>query len=318
MSDDNEQKLAIWVNPVFYHHETGSWHPEAAFRIDAALDGVRRAGAAARLVNDAPEHPATDRIIARVHSAAYSRALRDACQLGAPRFHSPDNPISAATWDAARLAVSTALSATDALDANRPGRSFVIARPPGHHAEKERAMGFCFFNNIACAAEYLLERPAIDRVFILDWDVHHGNGTQHMFEDRADVFYLSLHQYPFFPGTGSANEIGRGEGEGFTRNVPMDAGSGDGAYLRAFDEIVLPAIDAFRPDAILVSAGFDAHERDPIGEMGLTSEVFGRMTRAVVEAAGRHCGGRVFSILEGGYDREGLASCVARHIEELA
>lgn len=178
-------------------------------------------------------------------------------------------------------------------------------------------MGFCFFNNIACAAEHLLERPEIERVFIVDWDVHHGNGTQHMFEERTDLFYLSIHQYPFFPGTGSASEIGTGDGRGFTRNIPLDAGRGDTEYLRVFDQEVLPAIEGFRPNAILISAGFDAHERDPIGEMNVTATAFGTFTKLVAEAAGRWCEGRLFSILEGGYDREGLAASVAAHLEAL-
>ena len=305
--------MNIYTHPLFYKHDTGFAHPENSARIDAAVEGVRRAGFSAR--NDTPAHPDTERIIAKVHSAAYERELEDACRSGMRLFHSIDNPISSQTFAAARAAVATALTA--AADTLAGNRTFVIARPPGHHAERVEAMGFCFFNTIACVAEWLREQEGIERVFIFDFDVHHGNGTQHLFEERDDVFYASIHRYPFYPGTGAADEIGVGAGRGFTRNIPMSAGLGDAAYLRAMEDQVIAMIDDYRPSAILLSSGFDAHRRDPLGGMRVTEAAYGEMTRRIVEAAARHASGRVLSLLEGGYDMEGLAASVAEHVNAL-
>jgi acetoin utilization deacetylase AcuC-like enzyme len=213
--------------------------------------------------------------------------------------------------------VATTLAAAD--DMMRTGtRSFVIARPPGHHAERAQAMGFCFFNTIACAAEWLREQQGIERVFIFDFDVHHGNGTQHLFEERQDVFYASLHRYPFYPGTGAAEEIGTGAGRGFTKNIPFEGGTGDAEYLRAVEDDIVRVIDDYRPNAILLSSGFDAHRRDPLGGMRVTEQAYGEITRRIVEAAGRDARGRVLSLLEGGYDMEGLAASVDEHVRALA
>ncbi len=178
-------------------------------------------------------------------------------------------------------------------------------------------MGFCFFNTIACAAEWLREQPGIERVFIFDFDVHHGNGTQHLFESRDDVYYASMHRYPFYPGTGAADEIGTGAGRGFTKNLPLPEDSGDAAYLDAMEETIVRVIDDYRPQAILLSSGFDAHRRDPLGGMRVSEEAYGEITRRIVEAAERWCGGRVLSLLEGGYDPEGLSASVAEHVAAL-
>jgi len=265
---------------------------------------------------DPAEHPETDRIIAKVHSADYQKQLDEACRSGMRLFHSLDNPISPYTAAAARVAVSTALTA--AADAVAHGhRNFVIARPPGHHAERLEAMGFCFFNKLACVAEWMREQKGIHRVFIFDFDVHHGNGTQHLFEDREDVYYASIHRFPFYPGTGAASEIGVDAGRGYTKNIPLPEGSGDALYMRAVEEIILRIIDQYRPNAILLSAGFDAHRRDPLGGMDVTEQAYGEMTRRVAEAAQRYAGGRVVSLLEGGYDMEGLAASVAEHVIAL-
>ncbi|MFZ2493797.1 MAG: histone deacetylase, partial [Thermoanaerobaculia bacterium] len=197
-------------------------------------------------------------------------------------------------------------------------RAFLIARPPGHHAEREEAMGFCFFNTIACAAEWLREQPGIERVFIFDFDVHHGNGTQHLFEERDDVFYASAHRFPFYPGTGAADEVGIRKGKGYTLNIPLAGGAGDPALMRATEETVVRVIDEYRPQAILLSAGFDGHRRDPLGGMRITEQGYGALTRRIVEAAERHCEGRVLSLMEGGYDMEGLAASVGEHVKALA
>jgi len=310
--------LKIYTNSVFYRHDTGIGHPETSRRLDAAVNGVERAGLTDRVTRDVDIHPDTERIIAKVHSLEYERQLEEACRAGMRLFHSLDNPISSSTFAAARAAVATSLTAAD--DIWRRGesdRAFVIARPPGHHAERAEAMGFCFFNTIACVAEWLREQPAIERVFIFDFDVHHGNGTQSLFEERDDVYYASMHRYPFYPGTGAAVEIGVGKGRGFTRNIPLPGGEGDARYLRAVEDEIVRIIDDCKPNAILLSSGYDAHRRAPLGGMRVTEQAYGEITRRVVETAERHCQGRVLSLLEGGYDMEGLAASVAEHVTSL-
>ena len=308
--------LSVYTHPLFYKHDTGIGHPENAARIDAALEGVRRAGMTARIVGEPEPHQDTGRIIAKVHSDDYELELDEACRTGMELFHSLDNPISSETFAAARAAVATSLRAADDM-MRTSERAFVIARPPGHHAERVEAMGFCFFNTIACVAEWLREQKGIERVFIFDFDVHHGNGTQHLFEERDDVFYASIHRYPFYPGTGAANEIGSGRGRGFTKNVPFPGGTGDADYLRTVEDEIVGIIDDYRPNAILLSAGFDAHRRDPLGGMRVTEQAYGQITRRIVETAERHAAGRVLSLLEGGYDMEGLAASVDEHVRAL-
>ena len=306
---DKVELLKLYTASVFYRHDTG---------LDAAIEGARRAGLEDALVRDADRHADAERIIHKVHSRDYERELEHAVQSGFRYFHTIDNPISSATFSAARAAVAAALvAADDVWERNDAKRAFVIARPPGHHAERAEAMGFCFFNTIACVAEWLRERPGIERVFIYDFDVHHGNGTQHLFEERDDVYYASVHRFPFYPGTGAENEIGVGAGKGFTKNIPLEAGEGDAAFLRATEDEIVRIIDDYRPNAILLSSGFDAHKRDPLGGMNVTEQAYGELTRRIVEAAERHCEGRVLSLLEGGYDMEGLAASVAEHVDAL-
>jgi acetoin utilization deacetylase AcuC-like enzyme len=307
--------LKIYTHSVFSRHDTGVGHPERAERLDAALEGVARAGLTDSIVRDAAPHPDTERIIHKVHSPQYERDFEETVRAGSRYFHSLDNPISSATFAAARTAVSTSLTA--AAEMLETKRSFVIARPPGHHAERLSAMGFCFFNTIACVAEWLREQPGIERVFIYDFDVHHGNGTQHLFEQRDDVYYASIHRYPFYPGTGAADEIGLGPGRGFTKNIPVSAGQGDTAFLGATEDEIVRLIDDYRPNAILLSSGFDAHRRDPLGGMKVTEQAYGEITRRIVECAERWAERRVFSLLEGGYDLEGLAGSVAEHVNAL-
>lgn len=316
--------ITIYTNSVFRRHETGVGHPERAPRLDAAFEGVARAGLQDQLVRDADVHPDTGRIIAKVHDPELEREFEQAVRGGGRYFHSMDNPISSGSFAAARGAVATALTAAEDVwgdgareDDSRPKRAFVIARPPGHHAERTQAMGFCFFNTVACVAEWLRERPGIERVFIYDFDVHHGNGTQHLFEERSDVYYASIHRWPFYPGTGAVDEVGSGAGRGFTRNIPVAAGEGDTAFLGATEDEIVRIIDDYRPNAILLSSGFDAHRRDPLGGMRVTEQAYGQITRRIVECAERWCDGRVLSLLEGGYDLEGLAASTAEHVTAL-
>ena len=310
--------LRIYTGSVFSRHDTGPTHPERPTHLSAAVEGVERAGLQSSVLHDVGEHPDAARIIEKVHSAAYEDEFRDAARAGNRFFHSLDNPMSSSTFAAARAAVATSLAAADNIwRAKESQRAFIIARPPGHHAERAEAMGFCFFNTIACAAEWLREQPGIERVFVFDFDVHHGNGTQHLFEERDDVFYASMHRYPFYPGTGAASEIGEGRGRGFTKNIPLAGGEGDPAFLRATEDQIVRIIDDYRPNAILLSSGFDAHRRDPLGGMNVTEQAYGELTRRIVECAERWCDGRVLSLLEGGYDMEALAASVAEHVSAL-
>lgn len=252
-----------------------------------------------------------------LHEERYVGRFERAVQRGDSLLDSADNPLSPATWESSWAAVETALAAADQVG-GEGGMAFAAVRPPGHHAERAVAMGFCFFNNVAVAAEHLRRRHGASRVAIFDFDVHHGNGTQHLFEERADVFYASTHQYPFYPGTGAADERGVGAGEGATLNVPLPAGTGDEGYSEAFEGAILPALRAFAPDVLLISAGFDAWQNDPLGGMRVTAEGFRQWGDRLRELANEVCGGRLLAVLEGGYDLANLPLLVESHLEGLA
>jgi acetoin utilization deacetylase AcuC-like enzyme len=296
-------------------HSNGPGHPERPERIAAIRDHLAARGLLDRLLVLRPDPCPIERI-ARVHGRDYIASIRRACER-APMRLDADTAVSSGSWEAALLSAGGALGACDAVVAGKAAAAFVCTRPPGHHAEADRAMGFCLFNNVAVAARYLQDEHGLGRVLIVDWDVHHGNGTQHMFEDDDSVFYFSTHQYPFYPGTGSARETGTGRGAGYTLNYPMLAGSGDEEYIQVFREVLRPEIDRVQPEAILISAGFDAHRADPLAGMSLTEKGYGAMTAILKEAADRHCGGRIVSLLEGGYDLEALGASVEAHLRAL-
>ncbi len=286
--------------------------PERVAGLVAALGRDERF----RLAPAAPElaDPEIVAAVERVHDCGYVARFRRSVARHDGLLDTADNPISSGSFEAALGATAAALTALDAVFAKTPSadrRAFAAIRPPGHHAERDRAMGFCFFNHVAIAAERALERHGLQRIAIVDVDVHHGNGTQHLFEERADVFYASLHQSPFYPGTGAAEETGVGAGAGTTLNVPLSAGAGDAIWSRALATRVVPALERFRPDLLLISAGFDAWRNDPLGGMKVTEEGFAEWGRLLFDAAERLCGGRVVALLEGGYDIEALPRLVS-------
>jgi acetoin utilization deacetylase AcuC-like enzyme len=292
-------------------HRPFPGHPERPERLGAAIAGANEAGAG-RLSVDADGESALA-ALARVHDRRLALRLREACSRAPAVFDSPDNPISPGSYLAAIAAVRCALAAATALARGAASNVFVAARPPGHHALRNTAMGFCFFNNAAVAAEELLAQ-GLGPVAIVDFDVHHGNGTQAHFWERPEVFYLSVHRYPFFPGSGEASEIGAGRGRGFTRNFPMAEGADDAAYGGALAAGLEEIAEAFRPSSWVVSAGFDAHRDDPLGGMAVTDEGF-RSVGAMLRLA--RGGSPLVAVLEGGYNLEGLRRSVRAFVTGL-
>ena len=251
------------------------------------------------------------------HSLEYVARVAIACRGGDAHLDTMDVSVSPKSYDVALQAVGGVLAAVDAVMAGKVRNAFCAVRPPGHHALMDKAMGFCLFNNVALAARYIQKKHGLAKVLVVDWDVHHGNGTQAMTYADPTVLYFGIHQYPFYPGTGAAEEKGEGEGLGFTVNVPLPAGSGDAEYRKAFEEVLAPAARRFRPDFVLISAGFDAHANDPIGGMKVTAGGFADLTRIVRRVAAASARGRIVSVLEGGYDLKGLAASVEAHLRAL-
>ncbi|HEV8111488.1 MAG TPA: histone deacetylase [Planctomycetota bacterium] len=307
---------AYLTSPAFARHDTGSSHPERAARLLAIERRLEASGLLAELaVEQAPD--ATREQLLAVHDAAHVDRVEAAIARGARVLDEGDTRVSSESFRAALAAAGGAVRAVDLVLDGAADHAFIGARPPGHHAERGEAMGFCLFNNAAVAAAHLRRDRGVARVAILDWDVHHGNGTQHLFERDPTVFYASLHQWPLYPGTGSAKERGIGAGEGATLNCPQPPGAGDREWLAALEDEILPAFEAFDPEFIVVSAGFDAHARDPLAQTRLSTAAFGQMTSAVLDLARRRCRGRLVSLLEGGYDLDALAESVEAHVAGL-
>ncbi len=300
----------------FLDHDTGPDHPERAARLSAIRDRLDAAGLLARLT-PIPARPCEDRWLTAVHEPDYLRRAAAACAAGWPFLDSADTPVSAASFECARLAAGGVLAAAQAVMDGTVRNAFCAVRPPGHHALPGRAMGFCLLNHAAIAARCLLRQHGLDRVLIVDWDVHHGNGTQAVFEADAAVLVVSVHQWPHYPGTGRADERGTGPGAGFTVNLPLPRGAGSVEYRRVFEERLIPAARAFRPDFVLVSAGFDALAGDPLGGMALAPPDFGDLTRLVRGLAAEHARERLVLILEGGYRLDALAEAVEHTLRAL-
>ncbi len=332
------KKVGFVSSARFVDHDTGAGHPERPDRLRAIHRAVRMAGLiesadpfpefridlgierqdAVKLVEIDP-YPAEVEQLRMCHAATMIEHVQRFAKVGAV-LDQGDTPTCPESYEVALLSAGSALAAVDAVMAGDVDRAFSAARPPGHHAEQLRPMGFCLFNNVAIAARHAQRTHGLERVAIVDFDVHHGNGTQDIFEDDPTVLFISLHQHPdtLYPNTGHAHEVGHDAGRGATLNIPMNPGAGDEHYERAFDTKVLPALEKFRPHLLMISAGFDGHVDDPLAHIELTDDGFAMMTQKLVESANAHCGGKIVSVLEGGYNLRALGRGVVRHLLELA
>jgi acetoin utilization deacetylase AcuC-like enzyme len=307
-------KTAVVTDRSYLKHFAGRSHPERPQRVEVMIEmaeSLKRSG----LQFHAPRE-ATREEIALCHTPAYIATVERTAAVDRYDFD-PDTHTSRDSYRTALLSAGGVLTAVEAVLDGAAENAFAIVRPPGHHAMPNRAMGFCFFNNVAIAAQWLLQEKRLRRVMVVDWDLHHGNGTQDIFYDTAQVLYTSTHQFPHYPGTGSLHEAGAGEGLGYTVNAPMPAEFGDAEYLRVFDELIIPIGRAFKPEFILISAGFDCHYRDPLGQMAVSETGFEQMARRVRRLAAECCEGRVVAALEGGYDLAALANSGKAVLEEF-
>lgn len=343
-------------HPIFLKHDTGLGHPERPSRIQAILRKLERTKLIDRLKLIEPE-PASIDTVALVHSREYILNIKDMCsRLGSEAknstsartilgnsdsdsvehgysssgvlseakdevekyiFLDPDTPICKDSFDAALYAVGAVTKAVDLIFSREIDNAFCLVRPPGHHARPEQAMGFCLFNNVAIGAQYVQKKYGITRIAIIDWDAHHGNGTEEIFYEDPGIFYISLHQYPHYPGTGEKEAIGNGKGKGSNLNIPMQTGSGDEEYVKAFYDSIIPRLKDYKPEFILISAGFDSHADDPLSSLSLTENGYRKMTELLKDIANQCTHNRIISVLEGGYNLVALADSVNAHIEAL-
>jgi acetoin utilization deacetylase AcuC-like enzyme len=314
--DDAMSKLGFIYHPDFLKHDTGIGHPERPQRLESLVQHLLTTSLWGQLSHLRPELAPID-VVHAVHPERYTSMIKSRCQVGEHILDEGDTHVSKESYDVALLAAGSIIKGVDEVMTGNLDRAFCAVRPPGHHAGSSTAMGFCLLNNIAIGARYAQRKHGIKRIAIVDWDVHHGNGTQEIFYADSTVLYVSLHQYPYYPGTGSAGERGTGAGEGFTVNCPMGAGSVDKDYLDAFQTNILPALNDFRPEFLFISAGFDAHKDDPLAGINLTEESFGQMTELLLDATRESCEGRVVSVLEGGYNLQALARSSAVHLQAM-
>ncbi len=331
--------VGFCTSPLYMRHDPGLHHPERPNRLQAIMAAVREAGlvlspnplpfeelnfgfaARARACEPLVEltpRPATVEEVCLVHPLRHVQRVQQRSQSGG-LMDEGDTPVGPGSYDAAMLAVGGVLTCCDAVISGQVRRAFAAIRPPGHHAHANESSGFCLFSNIAIAARYLQQVHGLERIAIVDFDVHHGNGTQSVFQADPSVLFVSLHQNPVchYPGSGFIWEIGVGPGKGTTLNIPLTDRADDKEYLQAIDEKVIPAVDRFRPEAILVSAGFDAHKDDPLADMRVTEDGYAAITRRLVDLAEQHCAGRVISALEGGYNLIALGRSVVAHLEAM-
>jgi len=300
----------------YLEHDTGPEHPEQPDRLRAVIGHLNKTGVLKNLRQLRPV-PASLEWIQKAHPVSHIQTIERRCLAGETVLDTGDTHVCKKSYSVALLAAGGVLRAVDEVMDGKTKKVFCAIRPPGHHAETQTVMGFCLFNNVAIGARYAQQKYGIGRVAILDWDVHHGNGTQEIFWTDSSVLYISTHQYPLWPGTGASNEAGEGEGEGFTLNCPMRPGSGEQEFIEVFQTKIMPALHKFRPELLMISAGFDAHRDDPLANINLTEQSFAKMTELAAEIASKYCGGRIVSVLEGGYNLDALARSVEAHLRVL-
>ena len=310
-----ESRTAILKDDIYLQHKTGDFHPESHHRLEVVYEMLQDEDMHNTFRVLSPR-PATREELQLNHSSTYidevaSTAGRSFCSLD------PDTMTSPKSWEAARMAVGAVLVAVDHVMAGEIKNAFALVRPPGHHAESNKGKGFCLFNNIAIAARYACKKYLLERILIVDWDLHHGNGTQNAFYDDPRILYFSTHQYPYYPGSGGMEEDGRGKGRGFTVNVPLPGGQGDHDFAAIFRDILRPLASQFKPQLILVSAGYDIYAQDPLGAMDVTPDGFATLTSLVMDMARSSCQGKLVITLEGGYHLNGLRNSVKATIKEL-
>ena len=305
-----------YISDPFYLNHKNEPHPENPGRLKAIQTEIESSEFYNNLTLIQPRK-ATVEDIAKVHDKGYIQNVEESCKNGVKNLDA-DTVISTDSYEAALLSAGAGLEAIDNILQGTVDNAFCAVRPPGHHAEQNKAMGFCLFNNVGVIARYAQDVKQLDKIFIFDWDVHHGNGTQHSFYKNSSIFYSSIHQYPFYPGTGGNDETGTGDGLGSNLNFPMRAYSNDADYMDAIEQKLIPVIQKFKPDLIIISAGFDAHEMDPLAQIKLSTECYGKMTQKLMGTADDVCNGRILSVLEGGYDYSALANSVQLHIKTLS
>jgi len=313
---DAPAKTGFVYDEIYLHHKTGSWHPERPERLTAIVARLKERGLYPQLALISPA-PAPVEWITAIHSPQYVEQVRKTCQDGGGLMDAGDTPVSPESYEAALRAAGGVMAAVDAVMEGKVRNAFCAVRPPGHHALRAKAMGFCLFNNVAIGTRYAQKKHHLAKILIVDWDVHHGNGTQEAFYQDGTILQFDIHRHPFYPGSGTADEKGAGKGLGFKINVPVPVGSGDETYKKAFEEQLKPAALAFKPDFVFISAGFDAAAGDPLGGMKVTPEGYAALTRIVRDIADSCCQGRIVAVLEGGYDLEGLAKSVEAHLRVL-
>jgi len=309
------KRTGFLYHPDYLKHDTGYGHPECSQRLVAILEAVRNSDIWNDLILIEPT-PATIDQIKYIHDSRYVEAVKQMCDSGGG-YIDYDTTISAESFNVALLAAGAVLRGIDATIAGDIDNAFALVRPPGHHATPQIGMGFCIFNNVAIAARYIQREHNLPKILIIDWDLHHGNGTQDAFYDDPTVLYFSIHQSPFYPGTGRFNETGAGAGVEFTLNFPVRTGSQPENYVEIFEQQLKPAALEFQPDFILISAGFDAHQLDPLGGLCMTEKGFGKLTDIACEIANTTCNCRLVSVLEGGYSLDGLSKSVVVHLKHL-
>jgi len=308
-------RVGFLIDDRFRLHETGNRHHESPNRLVCIQQAIDALGAAERWHRIEARSVKPDQL-ELIHRLSHVERVRRASDM-APSFLDMDTPVSIRSFDTALLAAGSVLACVDAICAGEINRAFAFIRPPGHHAEPDRAMGFCLFNNVALAAAYLRSEHKMERIAIVDFDVHHGNGTQACFYDNPGVLFISSHQYPYYPGTGHFSEIGIQDGWGYTLNFPLPAGTGDSVFVPLYARIVAPIVDQYQPQFLLVSAGFDAFGGDPLGGLTVSPAGFASIAASLLKAADRCCGGKICFVLEGGYSPSGLEACTRAVMTEM-